>query len=101
MPGTDFFDMAVSCAMPSGVTDVSRLSVMSTAVGPANMLPSTVGDTRMPLPSFEGVWKITVFTQVLLRSSSMYSPLRGRTENESSPSMRLISSENTPAALTT
>ena len=101
MSGTLFFDIFVSWAMPSAVTAVSRLSSMSTAVGPMNILPSTVGETSMPLPSLEGVWKITVLTQVFLRSKSMYSPLRGCTLNESSPSIRLTSSENTPAALTT
>ena len=91
----------LSVAMPSAVTDVSVLLSWSTAVGPANVLPSTVGETRMPLPSFVGHGNSTRASGAAARSSRRYSPLRARIENESSPSRRATSSAKTPAASTT
>ena len=45
-------------SIPSRVVSKSALSSKSTALGPINRLPSTVGVTKTPFPSLVGSWKI-------------------------------------------
>ena len=63
---------------PARVVAVNSLSSRSEAVGPSSRLPCTVGVTRMPLPSFDGIWKIVLETRPpAVLSHRQYSPARG------------------------
>ena len=76
--GTDLRAVLKTPFVPSAVVEQSSFSSISTALGPTSRLPSTVGVTRMPLPSLLGTVKIVaeqVFPSALSRI--MYSPRRG------------------------
>ena len=68
---------AFAFSRPSYVVALSSLSGMSSAVGPTITVPSTVGETRMPLPIFDGTWNIVAEKlPSSSRSSMRYSPRR-------------------------
>ena len=93
---------ALTFSSPAYVVALSSLSSTSSAVGPTITVPSTVGETRMPLPIFEGHWNmVAANVPSSSRSSIRYSPRRAVMEYLMELTRLLISSEWTPAQLTT
>ena len=69
--------VAASESSPEAVVLTASLSSTSTAVGPTNRFPCTVGVTRTPFPILEGSWKIVWETWVPASlSNRQYSPFR-------------------------
>ena len=94
IPSTFSFASFIIEAKPSGVVVLSSLSSKSTDVGPVKRLPSTVGETRIPLPILLGVLNTVVFTSVPHSlSRSMYSPRLGVIVKLSSPTIFAMVSE--------
>ena len=75
---------------------------MSSAVGPTITVPSTVGETRMPLPILDGTWNIVAANVPSSSLSSIrYSPRRASIAYFVFETRLLSSSEWMPAQLTT
>ena len=93
---------ALTFSSPAYVVALSSLSSTSSAVGPTIIVPSTVGETRMPLPIFDGHWNIVAENvPSSSRSSIRYSPRRALIEYFLPHTRLLISSEWQPAQFTT
>ena len=93
---------ALTFSRPAYVVALSSLSPMSSAVGPTITVPSTVGETRMPLPIFEGTWNIVAANVPSSSLSSIrYSPRRASMLYFVALTRLFSSSEWMPAALTT
>ena len=93
---------AFTFSSPSYVVALSSLSEMSSAVGPTITVPSTVGETRMPLPIFVGTWNIVALNVPSSSLSSIrYSPRRAWMLYLVALTMLLSSSEWMPAQFTT
>ena len=91
----------MTMSIPAGVISLFSGVATLAAVGPVSRLPSTVGETRMPLPSLEGTWKMVWETRApSVLSNSRYSPALGMMVKELSPVMAEILSEYAPAQLT-
>ena len=69
--GKERFARRVTFAMISAVVALSSLSAMSSLDGPTITVPSTVGETRMPLPIGPGTWKIVALNAFPSERSSM------------------------------
>ena len=61
--GTDLRPSWATCSNAAAVVEVSSPST-SSASGPTIRFPWTVGETRIPLPSLVGHWKITQLTRL-------------------------------------
>ena len=87
--GTLLAASRATVASPSAVVWADSGVSTFIAVGPVRRLPSTVGETKTPLPSLDGTWKTVCFTRLPSDlSKSIYSPALGMMVKKSSPTMR-------------